>query len=76
MHNGGATKNLPHRKGTEVAGNHPMVELNGRIAAATLTNRKISALMPAASAQAGQQVLPVGSSAVLDRRPHLHPVGG
>ncbi|RCV18802.1 hypothetical protein SETIT_3G332500v2 [Setaria italica] len=48
MHNGGATKNLPHHKDT-------------------------SALMPAASAQAGQQVLPVGPSAVLDRRPHLKP---
>jgi hypothetical protein len=78
MHNGGTTKNLPHHKGTEVAGSHPMVELNGRLAAATLTNRQImskdtSALMPAASAQAGQQIVHVGPSTDNNRRPHLQP---
>ncbi|CAL4905910.1 unnamed protein product [Urochloa decumbens] len=78
MHSGNATKNLCHHKVTEVAGNHAVVELHGRLADTPFTNRQIvskdtSALMSVASGQAGQQVLPVGPSALLDRRPQLQP---
>ena len=55
-----------------------MVELHGRLAEAPFTNRQIvskdtSALMPVASAQAGQQVVRAGPSTVLDRRLQLQP---
>ncbi|CAL4891634.1 unnamed protein product [Urochloa decumbens] len=78
MHSGNATKNLCHHKGTEVAGNHAVIELHGRLADTPFTNRQIvskdtSALMSVASGQAGQQVLPVGPSALFDRRPQLQP---
>ncbi|CAN6338634.1 unnamed protein product [Urochloa humidicola] len=78
MHSCSATKNLCHHKVTEVAGNHAMVELHGRLADAPFINRQIvskdaSALMPVASGQAGQQAVPVGPSVLLDQRPQLQP---
>ncbi|CAN6361352.1 unnamed protein product [Urochloa humidicola] len=78
IHSDSATKNLYHHKVTEVAGNHAMVELHGRLADAPFSDRQIiskdaSTLMPVASGQAGQQVVPVGPSALLDRRPQLQP---
>ncbi|XP_062202673.1 uncharacterized protein LOC133905004 isoform X2 [Phragmites australis] len=80
IQHGGATKNPPssktHHKGMEGADNHATVELRGRLAA-PFTNGQImpetSALVPVTSAQAGQRVMPVGTSTVLNLRPHLQP---
>ncbi|XP_062203571.1 uncharacterized protein LOC133905819 [Phragmites australis] len=82
IQHGGAPKNLPssktHRKGTEGAGNHSTVELRSSLAAAPFTNGQImpedtSFLVPVTSSQAEQRVMPIGTSAVLNRRPHLQP---
>ncbi|WVZ90792.1 hypothetical protein U9M48_037056 [Paspalum notatum var. saurae] len=74
----GPTKKLPHYKDAEGTDNHAMVELHGGLAAPPFTSTQIiskdtGALGPVTSSQAGQQVMPVGTSAVSGRTPQLQP---
>jgi hypothetical protein len=76
---GGATKNLRHHKDTGGAGNHAMLESHDELASrppftdTQTIPEDTSALAPVTSAQARQQVLPVGTSPVLDGTPQLQP---
>lgn len=70
----GATQNLPHRKDTGGAGKSH-VELAERppFTDTRTIPEDTGALAPVASAQVRQQVLPVGTSPVLDGTPQLQP---
>jgi hypothetical protein len=76
---GGATKSLHHHKDAGGAGNHAMLELHDGLAAqppftdTQTVPEDTSALAPVTSAQARQQVLPVGTPPVLDGMPQLQP---